>query len=294
MQRLSSIVVTCLALQLVAGAAAAHTLKRSVAIFDMQMQRASTSSEGVATMELLYGSAAAGKLSSIGKNVVAQLATALTRTNQFLVLERERIDTVIREQAFGQSGFVDANHAIQAGKLLGAQFGIIGTITEGSVAEEGNDLVARFALQLRIVNTTTGEISEAEQAREEIKARKGERDEDNLLADAVNKGVDEVVSKLVNDIQGQAFNIGVSAIDGKEITIAAGQNSGLEAGQVFKCVKKGKELKDPATGESLGFKTQEIGTMTVTSVERKFAVAQVTTGCKGLKVGDLARAVTEK
>ena len=64
----------------------------------------------------------------------------------------------------------------------------------------------------------------------------------------------------------------------KEITMNAGSDLGVEVGDVFEVYKVTKVIKDPETGEVLGKKMQKSGTIRVTSVEKKFAIASAIDG----------------
>jgi hypothetical protein len=57
-----------------------------------------------------------------------QLQACLTGSPQVSLLERARIDAVLKEQALGQSGLVDPATAARVGKLLGAQVVVIGRL----------------------------------------------------------------------------------------------------------------------------------------------------------------------
>lgn len=275
----------------------AQNLKRSIAVLPFQVKTVKAQSEFYAGMELLMGDVAMSQANMVAKSAVEQLSVALVKTAKFVVIEREQIEKVLKEQALGKSGFVDEKTAPQAGKLLGVQYSIIGSITEMNVSDNVTDagrmLTARFAMTLKFVNNTTGQISEAEEGKSEATAKYGEKNEDDLLTDAVRKGVEDLVTKIVSYFSNEPFDLSISSVDGQEIYLSLGKDAGMESGQVLKCVKKGKEIKDPSTGEVLGFKMEETGTMKVTQVEKKFSIAAPVSGCKGMKEGDLARAVVE-
>lgn len=59
----------------------------------------------------------------------AILTTNLLRSNIFVLLERQRIDDIIKEQEMIQSGFVPQSDSRSLGELLGAELLIMGNIT---------------------------------------------------------------------------------------------------------------------------------------------------------------------
>jgi len=63
----------------------------------------------------------------------------------------------------------------------------------------------------------------------------------------------------------------VADVSGNVIAINAGSAAGLKAGQTFTVYHKGKEIKDPSTGEVLDVQTTPIGQLTITSVRDRIA-----------------------
>jgi curli biogenesis system outer membrane secretion channel CsgG len=91
----------------------------------------------------------------------------------FSVIERTRINQVLQEQNFGQTGRVDANSAAKIGRILGVQTILIGSVTEfnldrqssgfniplfGGIGSGGSKLTANVKISMRAVDTKTGEI----------------------------------------------------------------------------------------------------------------------------------------
>jgi curli biogenesis system outer membrane secretion channel CsgG len=84
----------------------------------------------VAVMRFEDRSAKGRLTGAIGDGMAEMLSNALFSTNRFIVLERQAIGDVIREQDFGASGRVKAETAARIGEIEGADLLIQGTITE--------------------------------------------------------------------------------------------------------------------------------------------------------------------
>lgn len=65
----------------------------------------------------------------IGTGMATMLTTALVNSNRFIVLERDLLDEVIREQDLGASGRVRAGTAAPTGEIEGAELLVIGAVT---------------------------------------------------------------------------------------------------------------------------------------------------------------------
>lgn len=83
------------------------------------------------------------------------------------VVERSRLDQIMREQDFGRSGRVDTMSAAEIGRLLGADILILGTVQTLSLQETGGIQIsflaakgskATIGLSIRMVNAETGVI----------------------------------------------------------------------------------------------------------------------------------------
>lgn len=110
--------------------------------------------------------------STIGDAVADILFTELGRTGQFQLVERDAFDQIAQEIDFGSSGWVEAGSASEAGGLLGAEFILMGTVSNFSYDEEAfRDRVrtsrgvvdvtryrqnAAVRVDFRVVSTSTG------------------------------------------------------------------------------------------------------------------------------------------
>jgi TolB-like protein len=88
------------------------------------------------------------KKRELGKVVTAELSTNLRRDHGFLLVEREKIGSVLSEVKLGEMGLVDAKSAPKVGQLADAQ-----ALVVGSVAEAGG----KFLVNARVVTTETAE-----------------------------------------------------------------------------------------------------------------------------------------
>jgi hypothetical protein len=84
-----------------------------------------------------------------------------------------------------------------------------------------------------------------------------------------------IAEKVVARERAAIFPVTVVEKNEKEITINRGADAGLKAGEMFNVFASGKELKDPATGESLGFDEKIVGRVTISELQPKFSKAKV-------------------
>jgi curli biogenesis system outer membrane secretion channel CsgG len=107
--------------------------------------------------------------------------TELVKSGKFRVVEREQLEELMKEKNLSLSGDVDPASAVKIGKLLGVNYLLTGSVTEYGAQETGahgggigrlpgfsagkKNFVA--ALNARLIDTSTGEVVWADEARKE-------------------------------------------------------------------------------------------------------------------------------
>ncbi len=136
--------------------------------------------------------------------------TELVKSGKFRVIDREQLDALMREKNLALSGDVDPSTAVRAGKLLGVEYFLTGAVTEYGATDTGahGRSVGRLpgfsggkrtfvaAMNARIIDTESGEIVWADEARGEdahmrlsIGGFGGGVDNDSRMFDKVMKPV---------------------------------------------------------------------------------------------------------
>ncbi len=224
----------------------------------------------------------------VGEGMSDMLVTALVKTDKYQVIEREELNKLLQEQQLGMSGVVTQQTAAQAGKALGVELAIFGSVTEFGYSESskgirlkqkgfgigGTSSTATVGIDIRFVNTTTGEILKAESVRKE-ESKKGlsldtqkfsfdnESDfDESIVGKATRNAIDEIVT-FCEDVSGNLRWEAKIIRGGADIYINAGSVSGVNVGDVFTVYRAGEELIDPDTGISLGSTESKIGTIKV-------------------------------
>jgi curli biogenesis system outer membrane secretion channel CsgG len=186
----------------------------------------------------------------------------------------------------------------------------------GAIGGSKGDFKAVVVLDYRIIDEETSEIVGSGEARGESKrtsksfgaamfaggvfagggfnmtsANFGETIIGEATMDAVNKLALNINSaELTGGAEGRENDLDakVADVSGSSITINAGSAAGLRVGQTFTIYHKGKEIKDPSTGEVLDVQTTPLGTLTITVVRDKISVGNYAGGAPPV-VGDIVR-----
>jgi len=108
----------------------------------------------------------------VGRDLAGMLSNELSSTGKFRVVERSKLDSILSEQDLAAAGRINPATRAKVGKVTGAKYLVFATVSafEEKVAGSGGGLSFRgvsvggkkgeayLAIDLRVVDTTTGEI----------------------------------------------------------------------------------------------------------------------------------------
>jgi curli biogenesis system outer membrane secretion channel CsgG len=108
-----------------------------------------------------------------GRDLAGMLSNELSATEKFRMVERAKLGPVLEEQDLAASGRVSKSSAAKIGKLTGAKYLVMGTVSAyeektqgggggisfGGISVGGKKSDAYIAIDIRVVDTTTGEIA---------------------------------------------------------------------------------------------------------------------------------------
>ncbi len=126
----------------------------------------------VGVAEFKNESAAGWWRGGVGWELSGMLSNELSSTGSFRVVERAKLEKVLEEQNLAASGRVRSGSGAKMGQLTGADYLVMGTVTsyEENTASTGGGISfkgialggkkseAYIAVDIRVVNATTGEV----------------------------------------------------------------------------------------------------------------------------------------
>jgi len=256
----------------------------------------------------------------LGKGISGLLTTNLAKDGTFSVVDRETLQEVMANQDYADADRSDPAIAAKLGRTLHADAVIIGAVTQFGGGQQNGDAAAEPAgspiqvrLAVRIVNVETGQIQGVAEGAGDSSGSpasdlggKGWHGwaSDNLdfasndfqqtkIGQAIKAAVDQLSGNLVADsskaMRTSAKMEGVVAsVDGNQIVVNEGSGAGVRSGDLLEVVRTTREIKDPATGETIRRLTSTVGVIQATDVDEKSSVCQVLSG-SGFQIGDRVR-----
>ncbi len=314
------LVLTCLGVALICITAFAEAKKKKVkppTSEEVQAQLEKLPCPSLKPRVAIYSFYATGKMASyegynIGDGLAAQLATELTRTGCFVVLDRTGLSNLLREQELGLAGVVNRETAPAAGRLVGAEVIIKGTITEFDPNKKGGGITlgmalpntplgirlgrngskAHVGLDVSVIDAVNGHTRFAHRVIADSKtggwtlgldynraSLGGDTFAKSPLGIASRNALGQAVLKIAADLSTSVERrFQVAGTDADEVFLNANIASGLRTGDVMWVSTVVRKLIDPSTGLLLDTIEREVGQIKVVEVNERYARAEKVSG----------------
>lgn len=241
----------------------------------------------------------------LGTSASDILITELAKSGKFIVVERDKLESIMKEQKLGMTGAVDAATAAKVGKILGLNAIVTGAISQFGTETEGSEYlitqsknqVVKCSVDLRVVDAETGQILYADSGSGLAKKHTGgvlglgtrAGYDETLEGEALRAAIVKFVNNIVVQIEKKPWSCRVADVDGHSIYLNAGNDSGLPIGKTLTAYHVGRAIKDPTTGLVIGNTEEKVGEL---KVLRYFgddgSVAEMSSGSMPA-AGDVAR-----
>jgi TolB-like protein len=230
-----------------------------------------------------------------------KFVTALVQTRKFDVVERSRVDEALKEVQMTQGGLMDPARAIKAGKMIGADYLLMGEISVFEVTSRwlqvpntsrwSCTVTGRIIVDMRIVDSRTSKVVSADAG--EVVHEVQSLHENQLPVVVDGKYIDSLQrllceSLVLSTIDG-VYPVRVASFTEGQATLNRGEGGGLEVGMVLDVYAEGKDVIDPDTGETLGAEEVKIGRIKVIEVLPRFSKAAVVEASAPIPQGAICR-----
>lgn len=291
-----------------------------------ELERALTEVEctGPKPRVAIYGFYATGKMASfegynVGDGLAAQLVTSLANTDCFVVLDRTGLSDALREQELGLAGIINRDTAPGAGRMVGAEVLLKGTLTEFDPNKQGGGLTlgmalpktplglrlgrngskAHVGLDVSVIDATTGQVKFSHRVTADSKTGGwtigldfqqasigGDTFSKSPLGIASRNALGQAVLLIAQDLRSKTERrFQIASLDATEVYLNADATSGVRMGDEFKVSTVVRTLIDPATGLLLDTIEREVGRVEIVEVTENYARAVLVEGTR-VKRGD--------
>lgn len=195
------------------------------------------------------------------------LIGAFVDQKRFSIIERAKLEQVLREQKLSAAKLTDPENSVRVGKLLSADTILSTTVKENA---ESIELVSR------VISAETSEVLEVKDVYTEDKGAGSIRD--------LTAGLASKIAASFPLAQGMVIKSGK-----KELYADLGDTAKIKKNTAVILFRKGKELKHPVTGKSLGWDTEKLGEGRIEEIEKDYSKIRLLDkpGAKEVRVKDL-------
>ena len=245
--------------------------------------------------------------------IEAIVTDVMNRTGRFRLVERQALDSVLREQDLVTSERVSKPSGAKTGNVLGAKYLVQVVVTdyEANVSERkggglgglvSNRLPAvigavgvksgqgRVGMNFRLIDAETSEVVYTRQIESVIRERELALGglaisgggilggffagySRTPIGQAVIAGTNKGIYELVKQIGAEPASGSVVRAQDDRVWVNLGRGM-VAVGDELRIVARGEDLIDPDTGLSLGSMDTELGTARVASVQEQFSIAE--------------------
>lgn len=227
--------------------------------------------------------------------LTADLITALVKDPTFDVVERSQLDALQKEGQLRTSSVFDLSGK---GKAVGADYIVMGNIelieaqkTRKQFKSSGIEMkafVARYIVNLRIVDVRTAKIIYADKVTQESTMRYTNESQFSPLK-FMNEAKERTVYQLVNVISESISPMKIAKVDGAYAYINRGEGSRLKRGMELRVYLPNSTVTDPDTGEEIGHSEYKIADLRVVEVFPKMTKAQIVRYTMPIEPGAICR-----
>ena len=243
----------------------------------------------------------------LGGAVQDILTTELAKSGLFILVSRGGdLDLILDEQDLGKSGIVREGTGPKSGEVLGLNAIVTGAVSQFGVKQKSATYLlgasktqtAEATVDVRVVDATTGQVIFAdsgtgvhEESSTQVLGIGGAKGYDETLeGKALRASISQFIDNLIQRMEAIPWSGKVAAVDGDEITVNAGQKTGLMSGDRLRVYGEGREVIDPDTKLSLGRKPgKEKGEIVVSGFFGEDAAVCRRVSGEGFAVNDIVK-----
>lgn len=234
-----------------------------------------------------YGDMACNNLQSV-------ILSGLVQHKNYIVLDRSDLDEVLQEINIQDLTKIEGEKAIQLGNISGSDYTLIGTVISAEVIPFDNiayiGLKAKVVCEIHLVDNRTGIVLNSDIVsgtdskmiynrlndliNTDILPEYFSTNANNLICNAATDVANKILVKMnkVNPLSGEILSVDMVS---EKVYFNLGYENGVQLNDIYTIYEEGAPLIQPQTGEFIGIKEKNLGTIEIVEVSKNYAVGKI-------------------
>jgi len=209
---------------------------------------------------------------NLGEVAYDNLLKYLKRSERFRLVDRTRIDSIVRELKLSEAGLTDQNGAVKAGRIAASETSVLGYVYETTGSIE---------VYARVVDVESGKIL----AEKDAYLRRSPMSLVKLMR--LMRGLSVKIRNQFPMVEGE-----VAGVKGESLSARLEFSAPLKEGTRF-IVFREKPVFHPETGMKLGDRTLPVAEARIASVSGKNVKAEIIASAGSAKISDTDKVITK-
>lgn len=227
-------------------------------------------------------------------NLQSVILSGLVQHKNYIVLDRSDLDEVLQEINIKDLTKIEGEKAIQLGNISGSDYTLIGTVISAEVIPFDNiayiGLKAKVICEIHLVDNRTGIVLNSDivsgtdskmiynrlndLTNTDILPEYFSTNVNNLICNAAIDVANKILAEMnkVNPLSGEILNIDMIS---EKVYFNLGYENGVQLNDIYTIYEEGASLIHPQTGEFIGVKEKNLGTIEIVEVSKNYAVGKI-------------------
>ena len=227
-------------------------------------------------------------------NLQSAVLSGLVQHKNYIVLDRSDLEEMLQKMGIQDLTKIEGDKAIQLGNISGADYTLIGTVISAEVIPFDNvayiGLKAKVVCELHLVDNKTGIVLNSnvvsgtdssivynrlnDLTNTDILPEYFSTNANNLICNAATDAADKVLTEMnkINPLSGEVLSVDMIS---EKVYFNLGYENGVQLNDIYTVYEEGAPLIQPQTGEVIGIKEKNLGTIEIVEVSKNYAVGKI-------------------
>lgn len=234
-----------------------------------------------------YGDMACNNLQSV-------VLSGLVQHKNYIILDCSELYRILQKYGMKSLMQLKGDEAVKLGDISGADYTLIGTVIGAEVIPFDNvayvGLKAKVTVEIHLVDNRTGIVLNSDivsgtdsdivynrlndLTNTDILPEYFSTNANNLICNAATDAADKVLTEMnkINPLSGEVLSVDMIS---EKVYFNLGYENGVQLNDIYTVYEEGAPLIQPQTGEVIGIKEKNLGTIEIIEVSKNYAVGKI-------------------